>query len=381
MKKWILRLSCLLLFFTLCSPLFILSEGRAEWIAAEWKAVKKTLDCDGYIVNIDAVTNIAIPTECNEWTVEAYLYSEDEVRRLLAVGSPGDETLKKQKLPSGNRAVALFNDERKIHAGSELGNLSFAHYEDSKSYSRARVKAYSTGYYFRCHEQEQLSVPILARFDYQTALSRIEPVFRHLNYVVGEPSYVEAWNVETLMEKSKEWLEQFPDHLVKLDWTEDDELYYLEIPVYYQGIRLHRGDRDVCRGLRVCDAGICCEISPERILVFRATDCFFQNEKARSAPQPILPLDEAIERYGQHLSSMIWDSTEPIVVDKILLEWLVLTDTTRKSHSYQMIPVWCFYYKEYYKEDYIKFRGFWYHTDYIHAITGEYIPHTFGQGE
>jgi len=188
MKKWILRLSCLLLFFTLCSPLFILSEGRAEWIAAEWKAVKKTLDCDGYIVNIDAVTNIAIPTECNEWTVEAYLYSEDEVRRLLAVGSPGDETLKKQKLPSGNRAVALFNDERKIHAGSELGNLSFAHYEDSKSYSRARVKAYSTGYYFRCHEQEQLSVPILARFDYQTALSRIEPVFRHLNYVVGEPS-------------------------------------------------------------------------------------------------------------------------------------------------------------------------------------------------
>ena len=133
--------------------------------------------------------------------------------------------------------------------------------------------------------------------------------------------------------------------------------------------------------MRVCDAGICCEISPERILVFRATDCFFQNEKARSAPQPILPLDEAIERYGQHLSSMIWDSTEPIVVDKILLEWLVLTDTTRKSHSYQMIPVWCFYYKEYYKEDYIKFRNFWYHTDYIHAITGEYIPHTFGQGE
>lgn len=379
MKKCMLRLPCLLLSFMLWSPLFLMSEGKAEWAAAEWKAVQKTLDCGGCVIRIDALTDIAIPTECNEWTAEVYRYSEDEVRRLLAVGSPGDETIKRTKMLHGE--IALSNDERKIHAGSEPGILSFAHYEDSKFYSQARAEAYSTGYYFRCHEQEQLSVPILARFDYQTALSRIEPVFRHLNYVVGEPSYVDAWNVETLMEKSQGWLEQFPDQLVKLDWTEDEEVYYLEIPVYYQGIRLHRGGRDVCRGLKVCDAGICCEINPERILEFQAVDCFFQNEKARSTPQTILPLEEAIERYRQHLSSTIWDSAEPIVVDKILLEWLVLKDTTRKSHSYQMIPVWCFYYKEYYKEDYKKFRDFWYHTDYIHAITGEYIPHTFGQGE
>lgn len=361
----VLRYPITLLLICLC---FHCAGALAELRPMEWQRVEQTLDCEGFPVQIDAVTDLNIPTNASEWTAAEPQWTEEGLRRFVAAASPGDENMALRPNPYGE--LRLFDDILITHAGASNGLIDVTHASLLDTYDDAR----GGGCEFAIlHEQAGVSVPDLALFTFDNALSRMEPVLDALGYEAGMPSYVEAWNASVLQQNHDTLNRWFPENNKNHVWTDAEEMYQISFPVYLDGIRLHRGDREIHNGLWVCSSEITCALTADQILFVRATDCTFDNLRPVDAPQPVLPLEDAIEAYRQMRANMFWDNAQPLVIDKILLEYVVLKDNQSNPITYQLIPAWCFYYKAAYEMESPDgtVSCFQYCADKLHAVTGE----------
>lgn len=367
MKKTLKPRKFLLLTFVLFFCLFSFFENAAaELIPMNWEKIRLSLDCDGQTLKIDALTSLNIPSVCNEWMVEDAGYSEKQLRKFLSVASPGHETI--DVYPTPFRDIILYDDVSGISADSSEGSFSVSYPTLLNKYGGATS---ATKIFFSSFEQENHSVPSLANINYQEALARIMPLIQASACQVSTPLLIEAWNAHTLAENAAWHKNLFPKNNYKLDWAGTEEIYKTVFPVYYNNIRLHYGNRKVFGNFVLTGSSIRCTISSDKILSFRVEDCRFHNPRALSSPQPILSLDAAIESYRQYLSASFEDVQKNKVIDKILLEWLVLKDGRKHPNLYHLIPAWCFYYK--YVVDEMDYE--YYEVDKIHALTGEYLSY------
>lgn len=366
MKKTLKPRKFLLLTFVLFFCLLCFFENAAaELIPMNWEKIRLSLDCDGQTLKIDALTSPNVPSVCNEWMVEDAGYSEKQLRELLSTCCTDNEILKTNSTPY--QGAFLSDSKDRINASAENGLIIFSYTQDLSVYPGGFLHEQKI---YRAFEQENAPVPPLQLFGYHDALEKIKPLIQVLKLDVGETFYAEAWSKDSLSKVATQY-NKFSKKKIKSDWANDEELYLMKFPVYYKEIRLHHGNRNIHNSLMLTDAGIRCKIRSDKVLSFFVQDCRFHNPRALSSPQPILSLDAAIESYRQYLSASFEDVQKNKVIDKILLEWLVLKDDRNHPNLYHLIPAWCFYYK--YVVDEMDYE--YYEVDKIHALTGEYLSY------
>lgn len=362
MKSIVRGFGCFVLLFCACFFSHN-SSAFAEMHHPEWARVQQTLKCDSTTIEIDAITDVNIPNEACEWMAIAHEWSEDELRQLISIAFPGDENVAAHNIPY--RGLSLYDDNEETLAVSMNGVTTVEHAIESSKYPYSIIGNSILAYYL---EQFEWSVPELSSLTLDIALSRIQPILDTLCWEIGDPVDIRAWDVSSLSENFNDFHSLYPD-AEYITYTEDNELYYIRFPVYHNGIRLFDGNRKTYDTFEIADVGITCMITPAKLISFKAVNCGFDEVQYSSQPQPIIPLNEALEHYQEMRTDMFLTEKQDILVDKILLEYIVQKDDRLDPPSYQCVPAWCFYYQI--KRE--RTPGFYYCVDKINAITGEPI--------
>lgn len=337
--------------------------AMADLIQPEWQAVQDSLDCNGFTISVDAVTDINIPETASEWRAEGRIWTEDELRAFLAIASPGDENMKRHFHEEKND-IALYDDIMDAYASSHLGFVLMVH--ESRRAGQDEADFPFVNYY--SYEPIQLPVPDLSVIRFDESLASIVPIVEALGCDVGYPAEIEAWDLDTL-QKNHDWFQaNLPDAgFSDRKRAASDEYYRMVFPAYFQGVRLNMLQGEQHPEAEHVDAVIDVEVDAQGVMDFQMRDCLFSEAEPLSEPKKILSLQEALQCYQKMRASMLLiDDEEPITITKILLEYIVLKDfpTTMK---YRLVPAWCFYH-EYTWED----AGQSYLIcEQINAITGE----------
>lgn len=356
---------CKIAFMMACALALTFSTvAMADLIQPEWQRVQDSLDCDGFTISVDAVTDISIPDTASEWRAEGRIWTENDLRAFLAIASPGDENMKRHAHEETND-IALYDDIMDAHASSHLGCVLIV----NESRRAGQNEAGFPSVYYHSYEPVQLPVPNLSVIRFDESLASIMPVVEALGCDVGYPAEIEAWDVQTLQANHTWFMANFPDHpTANREWTVADEYYRMLFPAYFKGVRLNILQGEQKPNVEHVDAVIDMKVDAQGIMDFQMRDCLFSEAEPLSAPKRILSLQEALQSYQKMRASMLTDDGEPITITKILLEYVVLKDfpTTMK---YRLVPAWCFYHK-YAREDDKKTDLI---CEQINAITGEPI--------
>ena len=353
-KLYLHALLALLAYLSICCSVAI-----AELRPVEWTEIQQTLDCNGKTIVIDAITDFNIPSEACEWTATAHEWTEEELREFVAVASPGDENM--PRVDEAYPGIRLINDDIEIAlAVADSGIVTVEHAGLSRRYDGGTLGEAS---FAILDEPFYPAVPSLTLFSFDEAMGRLQPVLDALGLDIGQPYYAEAWDAESLNKNNEENYKRAPDYFKNIYWTAKDEIYEMKLPVYYNGIRLYPYGGRLYKNLWVAYTGVNCTIDASQLLYLQANNCYFENVTPINETQPILTLESAIKCFQQIKEDMSWE--DELIVDKILLEYIVLENDTTSPVSYWLIPAWCFYHKH------MTERGLYYTIDKIHALTGE----------
>ena len=319
-------LACLVL-------LFAANSALGEWIRPDWRSVQGSLDCNGFTVQINAVTDAHIPETASEWSAGGRVWTEEELRTLLAIVSPGDEHIGRLYHEDKNDIV-LCEDIMGISGFTYLGEVSITH-EDRKN---GQNQANFPNIYYQSHEPIQEPVPDLSAIRFEEALAFAAPVADALGCGVGYPAEVEAWDLDTL-QKNHDWFQEhlpdagFPDR----QWAASDEYYRMVFPAYFQGVRLNMIQGEQHPKAEDADALIDVRVDAQGIVDFQLRNCLFSEARPLCEPQKILTLEEAVQSYQKMRSSMLESGGKPLVITKILLEYVVLKDFPI-TMKYRLVP-------------------------------------------
>ena len=83
------------------------TSAMAEKREMQWTTVQQTLDCDGGTVEINAVSDPNIPETVCEWRTEGKVWTEEELRHIVSIVSPGDENMLSPVAHKGNIKKAI----------------------------------------------------------------------------------------------------------------------------------------------------------------------------------------------------------------------------------------------------------------------------------
>lgn len=354
-------------------PLFVLSVlffycafGHASAETAhqpQWRSIQQTLDCDGTKVVIDAVTDTAIPSQGAELLAADRPFTVEELRQLVGLVSPENANAAYQTILGSG--FALYDDASIFIASAADGQVGVSLPEAHTWY----VKASSTSHGIQYEEPFATDAPSLQYFNASQALQMVSQVLSHTDYELGQPSHVTAWSVDALQDGLAKYSQLVSEHVLSHPWTAEDEVYQIAIPVYFNGIRLHCGNRRLVDSLMIADAGISCVVRHDKILRLNIAHCTFDTTKEVTAVEPFLTVDEAITCYQPVLSAYVWTISQDVVINKILLEYIVQLNDQTDPYTYQLVPAWCFYYKLYDAD----LQCYVEHADAIHAVTGQHI--------
>ncbi len=356
-----------LLVLTFCLIHSLLTPAWADSRAIAWKQVQKTLDCDGTLIQIDAMADPDTPATACEWRTEGKVWSEEELRHIVSIASPGDENMQRhiQDIPE---SVDLYDDILVSSADAGVGYLSIEHIVKEDGLDVAAHPAEIASY----RSDEPLKTPVadLTFLSFQAALDLIQPVLHELDCTVGPPAKVIAWDVRALQANWDHNLSLFPQ-IGHRTWTTQDECYQIQFPAYYQGLRLNmEGGITNREDLDNVGSAITFLLNASGLIRMSANDFCMINGEAVTQPQKMLTLDEAIESYRQMEASTLFTQAQEKTIVKILPEYLVLKDTPSTKATYRLIPAWCFYYQIPLDEGTDAFEL---HYDAIHAVTGQAI--------
>ncbi len=345
------------------------TSAMAEKREMQWTTVQQTLDCDGGTVEINAVSDPNIPETVCEWRTEGKVWTEEELRHIVSIVSPGDENMQRQSIGIDD-GVGLFDDLKDTSASAGVGYLKIEYHVKEEGLEYAANPMWNTGY---CSD-EPLKTPVadLTFLSFQSALDQITPVLSELDCTIGPPANMLAWDVKALQANWDRWHALYPE-IGARTWTAQEECYQIQFPVYYQGLRLNmQGGITNRDDLDNVGCYIAFLINANRLISLNANDFCMVNGKAITQPQKMLTLTEAIECYRQMEASTFFTQGQEKTIIKILPEYLVLKDIPSNKATYRLIPAWCFYYQ-------IPLDGgtdaMELHYDAIHAITGQAIEY------
>ena len=336
----------------------------AEFRETDWTTIQQSLDCDGSIIEIDAVVDCIIPTEANEWQCKGKIWTEAELRELLAVISPANIGLERHPHNSKDD-ISLYNNNEEASISANVGYVLFDQHNKFEPYSYAANSAYVP--YFKAYEPFVVSIEPLELFSYDDAMAKIQPLLNGIDCEVGRPFKVLAWNQE-MLQSNWETYKHIYSEIGNKQWTIDDEIYQITLPVYFKGIRLDTEGGPSRPNINNTGARIDVVLNSSDILHFETNDILMEDAKAISKSQPIISLEEAIECYRQYRSNMLVPDEESFVVNKILLQYIVLKDSPSAKATYRLVPAWCFFHEVY--ADNNSELVPWLFYEPIHAITG-----------
>lgn len=318
--------------------------AAADLIQPEWQTVQDSLDCDGFTISVDAVTDINIPDTASEWRAEGRIWTENDLRAFLAIASPGDENMKRHPHEEEDD-IALYDDIMATHASSHVGSVVIVH----ESRRAGQDEAGYPSVYYHSYEPIQLPVPDLSVMRFDESLASIVPVMEALGCDVGYPAEIEAWDVQTL-QANHTWFASNNHSTASREWTVADEYYRIVFPAYFKGVRLNMLQGEQRPKVEHVDAVIDVKVDAHGILDFQMRDCLFSEAEPVSEPKRILSLQEALQSYQKMRASMLTDDDEPITITKILLEYIVLKDFPA-TMNYRLVPAWCFYHENTREDD------------------------------
>ncbi len=356
-----------MLAFLICLINGLLTPALADNRTITWKQVQETLDCDGIVIRIDAMADSNTPATVCEWRTEGKVWTEEGLRHIVSIASPGDENMQRQSTGIDD-GVGLFDDLVDTSASAGVGYLKIEHHVKEEGLEYATVPAWNTIY----RSDEPLKTPVadLAYFSYQSALDQIMPVLNMLDCTIGPPANVIGWDAKALQANWERYHALYPE-IGTRTWTAQEECYQIQFPVYYQGLRLNmQGGITNRDDLDNVGCYIAFLLNANGLISMDANDFCMVNGKTITQPQKMLTLAEAIECYRQMEASTLFTQTQEKTIFKILPEYLVLKDTPSAKATYQLIPAWCFYYQIPLDggTDAMELR-----YDAIHAITGQAI--------
>ena len=354
------------------------SAGAEGLRIPQWERVRRTLDCDGKTVRIDAVTDVDIPALACEWMAEQPPLDKERLYAFAAAARQADLSLL-----FDDEEVTLIHEDTGYNATMLHGSLDVRNQSRKSAYSlslryvnkkapfpaifREEAPCELPGLEYLTLKEALCELPGLGDFTLEEALGRLQPALGLLGVEIGEPSYAAAWDAAALQYSYDRW--EYPRKEEKT-WQREEAAYQIDFPVYFKGIRLlASGRRLIDERIHYTYSQIRCIITPSETVHLGAEDCLFGVCRPLGEPQPLLTLEEAIDRFRELRCSMSWafaDEEDGLVVDKILLQYAV-RKTVRKGYAaYQLTPVWSFYYKTYdnFKDCYDCFN-------LINAFTGE----------
>ncbi|MEG0864221.1 MAG: hypothetical protein RSE58_10605 [Clostridia bacterium] len=365
MKKCVLSVFSVILGALLCLCACTASAA-VEFRPVKWHTVQQTLACDGRTVVIDAITDLDIPLKVNEWSVHSKVWTEEELRQAVAVAAPEKESMVRSVHPDPED-IMLVEETTNAYASSYAGCISIVP-TASQNWSKYDYATIGPSCFYIQHEPAIEAVPPLAFANYQQVISELEPLLHTLHCEISMPDYVEAWDMDMLVQNDKHWGKAPANGESSTVWTLDDELYTLHFPAYFQGVRLHADCESEVENMLLFRTGVDCSVSAAGVLLICAEACMFDGAETLGSPEQPLSIEEAIERYRQMRANMVWEENQEIIIDKILLEYAVMRNGTEAKAPYHLIPMWCFYYKQEWAD---LPSGYDVKIDKIHALTGE----------
>jgi len=354
--------------FLICMICGLLTPALADNRTITWEQVQETLDCDGIVIRIDAMADTDTPETACEWRTEGKVWTEEELRHIVSIASPGDENM--QRHLQDKESIDLYDDTLDTSASTGVGYMNIDHHDKEEGLDYATVPEWNTIY----RSDEPLKIPVadLAFLSYQAALDQIMPVLNELDCTIGPPAKVIAWDVNALQANWERYHALYPE-IGTRTWTTQEECYQIQFPVYYQGLRLNmQGDITNRDDLDNVGCYIAFLLNANGLISMGANDFCMVNGKAITQPQKMLTLIEAIESYRQMEASTLFTQGQEKTIIKILPEYLVLKDTPSAKATYRLIPAWCFYYQIPLGEGTDAMEL---HYDAIHAITGQAIEY------
>lgn len=351
----------LILFICSLALLCNSSSLATELNIPRWQKVQQKIDCDGYGIIIDAVTDLNIPNTASELQVQPWQWTEDELRDVLSVVSPGDEDMKRQPRTDPND-IALFDVLTETNCHAYMDHFSISHIQRDEGHEYAAFP--TIGY----HSYEPIpdTVPDLTTLRFSEAMEFLKPVLNKLNCKVGYPAEIKMWDRKSLQD-NYDLYRSTSTNLTERIWTTEDEQYAFSFPVYYNNIRLCMNGKTLHDNFSLSGGSINAVIDHIGIVRFWLANCIFTEVEILTQPQKILTLTEALKAYQSMRASMLIENEEDLKITKILLEYLILHDSS--NDSYQLIPAWCFYHENAnttYNYPELSYEA-------IHAITGKPI--------
>ena len=224
--------------FLICMICGLLTPALADNRTITWEQVQETLDCDGIVIRIDAMADTDTPETACEWRTEGKVWTEEELRHIVSIASPGDENM--QRHLQDKESIDLYDDTLDTSASTGVGYMNIDHHDKEEGLDYATVPEWNTIY----RSDEPLKIPVadLAFLSYQAALDQIMPVLNELDCTIGPPAKVIAWDVNALQANWERYHALYPE-IGTRTWTTQEECYQIQFPVYYQGLRLNmQGD-------------------------------------------------------------------------------------------------------------------------------------------
>jgi len=212
-----------------------LTPALADNRTISWKQIQETLDCDGIVIHIDAMADSDTPETVCEWRTEGKVWTEEELRKIVAIASPGDENMQRHS-QDVKESINLYDDLLTTSASANVGYLKIEHATKEQGLEYAAFPMWNASY----RSDEPLKTPVadLTFLSYQAALDQIMPVLNELDCTFGPPAKVIAWDMKALQVNWEQYHSLFPQ-IGNRNWTTQDECYQIQFPVYYQGLRLN----------------------------------------------------------------------------------------------------------------------------------------------
>ncbi|QUC66029.1 hypothetical protein [Aristaeella hokkaidonensis] len=357
---------CFLLLMGMLLSAHLPSAGASSFVP-EWDHVQRKLDCQGQKIVIDAITDTNLPETVCEYDASLRVMSEEKLRALVSVAAPGYENIPFIGLhaPGDDDGWVLEDEEAGIMAvpGNAFGVERY--HETRDRFTVGTVFGFS---HFYKEPIDPNAVANLKELSYPDALKLLAPVLARTELSLGNPQFVKVYDLDTLVSNQKTYNETFNEHH-DYTWEAGDEVYEIQFPVYWQGLRLHTQGGYV--------VGNKSTAYPAMKIILQADGTLLQVYVSDPIDTPVaagpeakpLSLEQILDVYAQFLSSYaLPDYVEPRV-SRISLEYLVWEDYIGFHPTYHLVPVWCFYMP--YTDSIVTPE--YNYIQYFNAVTGEYL--------
>lgn len=363
------RLLCfsLLLGILICSTLL---AAKALSYAPAWAHVRRSMDCNGKTIEINAVTDANLPKTVCEYRSSNRMWDEEELRAFLSVAASTYTNMPHFDVrdPSSRDNHWILKDESAEVLASCEGGLCLEHYGQM----RGRYSSMISGHAFvqRCTEPiDSEDIQSLRGLGYTEALKMIEPALKSTGLTLGEPMTVEVYDLDSLTAGQKKFEETFQEQAGNV-WQAEDEAYLLEYPVYFQGARLHPQGGYVAGEESVVYTSLSILLRADGTILDLRVDSIMDNPVAIGSEEAPMSLNDMMDIYAQYLSSVIWPESSKPTVHRIMLEYIAWQSFTGEEYTYRLIPVWSFYSRS--NDPAFPMLE---NVQLFHAVTGEHLDH------